>query len=155
MKRTSIVFFITFLFLIIMSACKENEYMNWKLMNDKWYSIHKSDSGFITTPSGLCYKVIHQGYQRFPNINSIIVVNYKGTLIDGSVFDSIATGSSVQLLLSASIKGWIEGIPKMQSGGNYIFYIPSNLGYGTATDNTAIPAYSVLKFNVHLIDSYN
>ena len=155
MKRTSIVFLITFLFLIILSACQENMYMDWKLMNDKWYSVHKSDSGFITTPSGLCYKVIHQGYQRKPNINSIIIVNYKGTLIDGSVFDSIAPGTSTQIQLSTSIKGWQEGIPKMNGGGSYIFYIPSNLGYDTISTNSQIPPHSVLRFDVNLVDSYN
>jgi len=154
MKQTSIVLFITFLFLILMSACQENMYMDWKIKNDMWYSIHKSDPGFIRTPSGLCYKVIHQGVQRNPNVNSVVVVNYKGTLVDGSVFDSVATGTSVQLLLSSSIEGWKEGIPKMQSGGNYIFYIPSKIGYDTITSNAAIPPYSVLKFDVHLIDSY-
>jgi len=155
MKRTSIVFFITFLFLIVMSACKEYVYMDWKLMNDKWYSIHMHDSGFITTPSGLCYKVIHQGYQRRPNLNSVIIVNYKGTLIDGSVFDSIATGTTVQLLLSSSIKGWQEGIPKMNGGGYYRFYIPSSLGYDTTSTNPLIPPHSVLRFDVNLVDSYN
>ena len=155
MKRTSIVFFITFLFLIIISACKENEYMDWKLMNSEWYSIHKSDSGFITTPSGLCYKVIHQGTQRFPNINSGIVVSYKGTLIDGSVFDSTATSSTSFMYLNTAIKGWQEGLPKMQNGGNYIFYIPYKLGYDTTSTNPVIPPFSVLKFNVHLIESRN
>jgi len=155
MKRTSIVFFITFIFLIIMSACQENMYMDWKLLNDNWYSVHKSDSGFITTPSGLCYKVIHQGVQRFPNVNSVVLVSYKGTLIDGSVFDSTATGATTQISLSSAIQGWKEGITKMQNGGNYIFYIPSKLGYDTTSTNAAIPPHSVLKFNVHLIDSYN
>ena len=155
MKRTSIVFFITFIFLIIMSACQENMYMDWKLLNDNWYSVHKSDSGFITTPSGLCYKVIHQGVQRFPNVNSVVLVSYKGTLIDGSVFDSTATGATTQVSLSSAIPGWKEGLVKMQNGGNYIFYIPSKLGYDTVSTNAAIPPNSVLKFNVHLIDSYN
>ena len=155
MKRTSIAFFITFIFLIIMSACQENMYMDWKLLNDNWYTVHKSDSGFITTPSGLCYKVIHQGVQRFPNVNSVVLVTYKGTLIDGSVFDSTATGTTSQVSLSSAIPGWKEGIIKMQNGGNYIFYIPSKLGYDTTSTNTAIPPHSVLRFNVHLIDSYN
>jgi len=154
MKRTSIAFFITFLFLIIMSACKESEYMDWKIMNDNWYSKHKSDSGYITTPSGLCYKVIHQGYNRRPNTSSYVIVNYKGSLIDGSVFDSTATGSSSILLLSSTIKGWIEGIQKMNGGGSYKFYIPSNLGYDTTTTNAAIPPHSVLRFDVTLVDSY-
>jgi len=138
-----------------MSACQENMYMDWKLLNDNWYSVHKSDSGFITTPSGLCYKVIHQGVQRFPNVNSVVLVSYKGTLIDGSVFDSTATGATTQISLSSAIQGWKEGITKMQNGGNYIFYIPSKLGYDTTSTNAAIPPHSVLKFNVHLIDSYN
>ena len=155
MKQTSIVFFITFIFLIIMSACQENMYMDWKLRNDSWYSAHKSDPGFVTTPSGLCYKVIHQGVQRFPNVNSVVLVSYKGTLIDGSVFDSTATGATTQISLSSAIQGWKEGITKMQNGGNYIFYIPSKLGYDTTSTNAAIPPHSVLKFNVHLIDSYN
>ena len=155
MKRTSIVFFITFIFLIIMSACQENMYMDWKLLNDNWYSVHKSDSGFITTPSGLRYKVIHQGVQRFPNVNSVVLVSYKGTLIDGSVFDSTATGATTQVSLSSAIPGWKEGLVKMQNGGNYIFYIPSKIGYDTVSTNAAIPPNSVLKFNVHLIDSYN
>jgi FKBP-type peptidyl-prolyl cis-trans isomerase len=155
MKRTSIVFFITFLFLILISACKENVYVDWKLLNDKWYETHKNDSGFITTPSGLCYQVIHQGYQRRPNINSIVIVNYKGSLIDGSIFDSIATGQTTQLQLSSTIAGWKEGLPKMNAGGHYRFYIPSKLGYDTITTNTKIPPHSVLIFDVNLIDSYN
>ena len=154
MKRTSIVFFIAFLVLILTSACQENMYMDWKILNDKWYAAHKNDPGFVTTSSGLCYKVIHQGAQRFPNASSVVVVNYKGTLIDGSIFDSVATGSSVSMYLSGAIKGWQEGLPKMQSGGNYIFYIPYKLGYDTTSTNTAIPPYSILKFDVHLIDSY-
>lgn len=155
MKRTSIVFFITFLFLIMMSACKENEYVDWKLKNDSWYATHKNDPDFKTTSSGLCYKVIHQGFQRFPNINSEVIVNYKGSLVDGSVFDSVATGSSRPLRLSGAIKGWKEGIPKMQSGGRYIFYIPSNLGYDTISTKVAIPPHSVLIFDVNLIESFN
>lgn len=155
MKRTSIVFFITFLFLIIISACKENEYIDWKIMNDNWYAAHKSDSGFITTPSGLCYKVIHQGYQRKPNINSYVIVNYKGSLIDGSVFDSIATGKSTVLLLSSLVSGWKEGLPKMQAGGRYIFYMPSKLGYDTISTDPKVPPHSVLIFDINLIDSYN
>ena len=153
MKRASIVFFITFLFLIIMSACKENEYMDWKHMNDRWYSIHKNDSGYITTSSGLCYQVVHQGYQRKPNIGSAVVVTYRGTLIDGSVFDSTATDATTSMYLSNAIKGWQEGIVKMNVGGCYRFYVPYSLGYGS-TNSTTIPAYSVLRFEVNLVDAY-
>lgn len=155
MKRTSIVFLITFLFLIIISACKENEYIDWKIMNDNWYAAHKSDPGFVTTADGLCYKVIFQGNQRKPNINSYVIVNYKGSLIDGSVFDSVAKGSSTILQLSSLVPGWKEGLIKMQAGGRYVFYIPGKLGYDTVSTNPLIPPHSVLKFDVTLIDSYN
>ncbi len=150
MKRAALFTFTLFLLAIIHSSCKDDIYMDWKLQNERWYAAHKSDSGFVTTKSGLCYKVIHQGYQRHPDLNSAVRVRYTGSLIDGSVFDSGTTW----LYLANTIKGWKEGLPKMQNGGNYIFYIPSALGYDTATTNTKIPPYSVLKFNVELLDSY-
>ncbi|MDR3653874.1 MAG: FKBP-type peptidyl-prolyl cis-trans isomerase [Paludibacter sp.] len=157
MKRTSIIFLITFLLLIIMSACKENEWIDWKLMNDKWYAAHKNDPGFITTKSGLCYKVIYAGwpYNRQPNANSVVVVSYKGSLIDGSVFDSVPKDSSISLYLSNTIPAWKEILPKMYSGSDYLLYVPSNLGYDNSTTNVLIPPHSVLIFDVKLVDSFN
>ncbi len=152
MKKISIGFLVTFLLLIILSACKEDKWMDWKILNDQWYAKHKNDSGFVTTSSGLCYKVIHQGYQRRPNINSVAFVKYKGSLIDGSVFE-VADTTTAAVSLSTAIPGWQEGIPKMNGGGSYDFYIPSKLGYGTASTNLLIPPYSVLIFHVDLIDS--
>lgn len=150
MKRTAFVTLVLFLTAIIYSSCKEDVYIDWKLQNERWYNIHKNDSGFVTTPSGLCYKVIHQGSQRHPNLQDRIHVKYKGTLIDGSVFDE---SSSSVLYLSQLVKGWQEGLPLMQDGGHYIFYIPSKLGYDTATTRSGIPPYSVLRFDVKLIES--
>lgn len=152
MKRISIGFLITFMLLIIISACKEDKWMDWKLANDQWYANHKNDPGFITTSSGLCYKVIHQGYQRRPNINSVVFVKYKGSLIDGSVFQAVDTTTAV-LTLATAILGWQEGIQKMNGGGSYDFYIPSKLGYDTISTNLTIPPHSVLIFHVDLIDS--
>lgn len=149
MKRAALFTFTLFLLAIIHSSCKDDIYIDWKLQNERWYAQHKSDSGFITTKSGLCYKVNHQGYQRHPNINSAIHVRYTGSLIDGSVFDSGTTW----LYLSGTIKGWQEGIQKMQDGGDYTFYIPSALGYDTVTTKKEIPPYSVLKFDVELLES--
>jgi len=153
MKRISIGFFFTFLLLILFSACQEYKFMDWKLMNDQWYAKHKNDSGFVTTSTGLSYKVIHQGWylNRKPNINSYITVRYIGRLIDGSIFDSATT----TLSLSGTIAGWKEGIPKMNNGGSYKFYIPSKLGYDTTSTNASIPPHSVLIFDVDLLDSYN
>lgn len=155
MKRISIGLFLTFLLLLVFSACQENVYMDWKLANDKWYATHKSDSGFVTTSSGLCYKVIYPGwsYSRQPNASSNIEVTYKGTLIDGSVFDVQTTGTWISL--SSAIAGWKEIMPKMYNGARLEMYVPSKLAYDTASTNTQIPPHSVLIFDVTLIDSSN
>lgn len=153
MKRTALVTFTLFLLAIIYSSCQEDVYMDWKLQNDRWYATHKSDSGFVTTGSGLCYKVIHQGYHRKPGANSEVIATYKGRLVDGSTFDS---GTNAYLgTVSGLVPGFQEGLKKMNGGGSYIFYIPAKLGYDTATTYTKIPPHSVLIFEVDLIDSFN
>ncbi len=151
MKRTALFSFFVLMLTIILPACREDVFMDWKLKNATWLEAHKSDSGFVTTSSGLMYKVIHQGEQRYPNVNSTVVVTYKGTLVDGSTFDS---GTKVGFVLSQTIAGWKEGIPKMQDGGHYIFYIPSQLAYDKISTNADIPPYSTLIFDVTLVKSY-
>ena len=155
MKRISIGLFLTFLGLIIFSACQENVYMDWKLANDNWYAVHKSDSGFVTSSTGLCYQILYPGYAlaRQPNANSNVLVAYKGTLIDGSVFDSQPAG--VWLSLPATIQGWQEILPKLHNGAHVKLYIPAALAYDTTTTNTTIPPHSVLIFDMNLIDSSN
>ncbi|MDD3079498.1 MAG: FKBP-type peptidyl-prolyl cis-trans isomerase [Paludibacter sp.] len=135
--------------IISVSACTEDEFADWKLMNESWLAKHSTDTLFQHTESGLCYKVIHQGYMRHPTSSSNIVVKYTGTLINGNEFDS----DSIDTNLASRIAGWIEGIPKMQVGGRYIFYIPYDLGYGEDGSRDNIPPYSTLIFDVTLIDS--
>ncbi|MDD4993486.1 MAG: FKBP-type peptidyl-prolyl cis-trans isomerase [Paludibacter sp.] len=152
MKRTALFSLILFLVTIIYSSCREDVYADWKLQNEQWYQKHKNDSGFVQTSSGLCYKVIHQGYQRKPNSSSYIIATYKGKLIDGSTFDS---GTEAYLgKVSGLVPGFQEGLKKMNGGGYYIFYIPSKIGYDTVSTNAAIPPHSNLIFEVELIDSY-
>lgn len=158
MKRTPIISFLILLFVIVLPACQENEWADWKLKNEMWLeqlkSNHKNDSTFHVTNSGLCYKVIYQGwkYNRKPNSTSLVKVNYKGTLIDGSTFDS---DTAAVLSLSSVVAGWREGITKMNGDGIYKLYIPSKLGYDTVSTNPSIPPYSTLIFEVELIDSSN
>jgi len=158
MKRTAITFFITFLFLILISACKEDVYVDWKIMNDNWYNIHKNDSGFVTTESGLCYKIIFPGWalDRQPNKNSTVVINSVGTLIDGSTFETKV--NTLVYLSDASpttIDAWREMMPKLHTGAHVIFYVPSKIGYDTISTNVAIPPHSVLKYDVTLFNSFN
>lgn len=148
MKRIT---FLPFLLLLVIafSSCKEDKYAEWKLLNESWLEKHKADPGFEPTGSGLYYKVIHQGYMRKPNADSNIVVKYKGTLIDGTEFES---NDEYSTNLSGMIDGWVEGITKMNVGGRYIFYIPASLAYD-ADGKGDIPPYSVLIFDITLISS--
>tara|TARA_B110001450_G_scaffold172619_1_gene161005 strand:+ start:184 stop:570 length:387 start_codon:yes stop_codon:yes gene_type:complete len=102
------------------------------------------------TGSGLYYVLNSNGNGDFPNINSIVTVAYKGTLIDGTIFDqSDATGATFPL--SNVIQGWQEGIPLFSEGGSGILLIPSAMGYGNQAVGS-IPANSVLIFEVTLLN---
>lgn len=154
MKRAGLFTIILFLIAIIYSSCKEDVYVDWKLLNDKWYasfedSMHK-DTAFKKTASGIYYRKIFQGNQRFPNPSDPVYVTYRGSLVDKSVFDSAKT----VLYLTSTIKGWQEIIPKMQDGeSRYIIYVPSQLAYDTTTTQSKIPPYSVLRFDITLHNS--
>jgi FKBP-type peptidyl-prolyl cis-trans isomerase len=158
MKRPAFLFLLTLLLTIILPACQENEWADWQIKNDQWLAQLKidnqNDSTFHVSSSGLCYKVVYQGWKfnRRPNANSLVKVNYTGNLIDGSTFDS---GTNAILSLSNVVSGWKEGIPKMNGGGIYLLYIPAKLGYDTVSTNVKIPPHSTLIFKVELIDSQN
>lgn len=136
--------------IVVLSACQEDEYGDWKTLNLRWYEQHKDDPGFVRTESGLCYRIIHQGYLRNPNANSRIYVDYTGRLIDGTRFDS----GKYYPYLAETIAGWQEGIPLMKGGARFQFYIPAALGYGEDGKGT-IPPHSVLIFDITLIESFN
>ena len=107
--------------------------------------------GVTTLPSGLQYKVIKEGTGDNPKPTDKVTVHYKGTLIDGKVFDSsIDRGQPASFQLNRVIKGWTEGLQLMKPGGKAILYIPSELGYGDRTTPT-IPGGSALIFEVELI----
>jgi FKBP-type peptidyl-prolyl cis-trans isomerase FkpA len=150
-KQFSLLSISIFILIFSFASCKdEGKYIDWKIMNDKWFETHKADSGFVQTESGLCYKVIHQGYLRRPNASSWVTVNYTGKLIDGTEFES----GKFDYYLSSAIKGWQEAIIKMNGGGKYILYIPTDLGYGVDGSGNDIPPYSTLIFEVELVVSY-
>lgn len=105
------------------------------------------------TDSGLAYEIIEQGSEVIPTADSDVVVNYKGTLIDGTVFDSTDRHGAKPLPfnLSKTIPGFKEGLQKIGKGGKIKLYIPGNLAYG---DNpmAGIPANSTLIFDIELVD---
>ena len=109
--------------------------------------------GVTVTESGLQYEVISEGSGAKPAAESTVRVHYKGTLNDGTVFDSsYDRGEPAEFPLNGVIAGWTEGIQLMSVGSNYRFFIPSELGYGSQGAGQRIPPYSPLIFEVELID---
>lgn len=112
---------------------------------------NKTKSGITETESGLQYEVITEGSGENPSAEDVVEVHYTGKLLDGSVFDSsVDRGEPVKFPLNQVISGWTEGVQLMKPGAKYIFYIPSDLGYGDRTTGP-IPAGSTLIFEVELI----
>ncbi|MDE0119351.1 MAG: FKBP-type peptidyl-prolyl cis-trans isomerase [Bdellovibrionales bacterium] len=104
-----------------------------------------------TTPSGLQYKVLKEGAGDSPSAADSVEVHYRGTLIDGTEFDSsYKRNQTITFPLNGVIAGWTEGLQLMKEGAKYEFYIPAELAYGSSGTGR-IPPNSVLIFEVELI----
>ncbi|SFQ25835.1 FKBP-type peptidyl-prolyl cis-trans isomerase [Pseudomonas borbori] len=109
--------------------------------------------GVVTTESGLQYEVLKKAEGEQPKATDVVSVHYEGKLTDGSVFDSsIERGSPIELPVSGVIPGWVEGLQLMHVGEKYKLYIPSELAYGEQSPTPAIPANSVLVFELELLE---
>lgn len=112
--------------------------------------------GVVTTGSGLQYKVLREGTGRKPSAYGEVEVHYKGSLIDGTVFDSsYARGEPISFLLAQVIPGWAEGVQLMSAGSHYEFYVPFELAYGPQGIAGVVPPYSTLIFEVELLMVYS
>jgi FKBP-type peptidyl-prolyl cis-trans isomerase FklB len=115
---------------------------------------NKKKEGVVTTESGLQYKVITKGTGTVsPKATDKVKVHYKGTLIDGKVFDSsYDRNEPATFPLNQVIKGWTEGVQLMHVGDKYQFFIPFELAYGEMGRGETIPPASVLIFEVELLE---
>ena len=108
--------------------------------------------GVKSTESGLQYRVVEKGKGKKPSAEDRVTVHYKGTLIDGTQFDSsYDRGEPATFPLNGVIKGWTEGLQLMKTGAKYEFFIPAELAYGAA-GRPGIPPNSTLIFEVELIE---
>ena len=108
--------------------------------------------GVVTLDSGLQYEVISEGSGETPGRNDVVRVNYKGTTIDGTVFDSsYDRGEPAEMPLKNVIPGWFEGLTLMKEGGKSKLYIPPKLAYGSRGAGAAIGPNSTLIFEVELL----
>lgn len=115
---------------------------------------NKKKPGVVVTPSGLQYKLVSAGtgkVRKSPKATDTVTVHYRGTLVDGTEFDSsYKRNEPTSFPLNGVIKGWTEGLQHMKTGDKFIFYIPSDLAYGDSGAGLIGPD-STLIFEVELI----
>lgn len=117
----------------------------------EFLAANKTKEGVIELPSGLQYKIIKEGIGASPADTSMVEVDYTGTLIDGTQFDtSKDKGSPAEFAVNGVIEGLSEGLRLMKPGATYMFYIPADLGYGDRKMGL-IPPGSTLIFEVELL----
>jgi len=125
-----------------------------KMKGDAFLAANKSKEGVVTLPSGLQYKIITQGTGPKPAVDDTVSCNYRGTLIDGTEFDSTAKhgGKPLSIPVGQVIKGWTEALQLMPVGSKWQLYIPSNLAYGErGAPGSPIAPNSALIFDVELV----
>lgn len=115
---------------------------------------NKKNKGVIALPDGLQYKIIKQGKGKKPELTDVVVVNYAGTLIDGTEFDSsYKRGEPATFPVGAVIPGWVEVLQMMPVGSKWEVFIPSDLAYGEQGAPPAIGPNETLVFTIELLDA--
>ena len=124
-----------------------------RIAGEQFLAENKTKEGVVTTESGLQYKVITMGKGEKPTANSQVKVNYRGTLIDGTEFDSsYARNEPATFRANQVIPGWTEALQLMPVGSKWMLYIPQELAYGNREAGDVIKPFSTLIFEVELLE---
>lgn len=128
-------------------------YKDWIQQNEDFLAKNKEKQGVTVTPSGLQYEVIKMGNGQKPTSENTVKVNYAGTLIDGTEFDSsIKRNEPAQFPVGNIIPGWKEALLLMPVGSKFKVYVPQNLAYGAVGAGAQIKPYSTLIFEIELLE---
>jgi FKBP-type peptidyl-prolyl cis-trans isomerase FkpA/FKBP-type peptidyl-prolyl cis-trans isomerase FklB len=135
----------------MMEKAKEEGKAN-KAKADKFLAENKAKAEVKTTASGLQYQVITEGKGATPKDSDVVMVHYKGTLLDGTEFDSsYSRNSPAQFPVKGVIRGWTEMLQLMKVGGKVKAFIPPDLAYGE-DGRPGIPPNSLLVFEMELLE---
>lgn len=119
---------------------------------DAFLAANKTKEGVVTLPSGLQYKILTPGTGPKPTVNDTVVVNYKGTLLNGTEFDSSSKhGTPLTHAVTGLIPGWTEALQLMPVGSKWQLFIPGNLAYGARGAGGDIGPNATLIFEVELL----
>ena len=120
---------------------------------EKFMQQFGEQEGVVTTESGLMYRVMIEGTGKKPTATDTVVVHYRGSLVNGRIFDdSQQRGEPATFSLSGIIPGWQEVLQLMTEGSTWEVVIPSNLAYGERGAPPSIPPNSALVFTIELIE---
>ena len=154
MKKIALFLSLSFLLFLSGGCIKDTQTCQQKTVESEDAAMLSFASSNGITPtkhsSGMYYQIINPGSGPTPVSTSTLSVKYTGKLSNGNVFDQQTT-TPVSFSLSSVIVGWQLGMPLIKKGGIIKLIIPSAYGYG-CTANGPIPAYSILYFEIELID---
>lgn len=127
-----------------------------KVTSEDFLKQNATNKDVTVLPSGLQYKVIQNGSGKKPTENDVVVVDYEGSLVDGTVFDSsYKRGEPATFPVSAVIPGWTQALQLMNEGSTWMLYLPPSLAYGERGAPPTIGPNQALVFKVHLIQVKN
>jgi FKBP-type peptidyl-prolyl cis-trans isomerase FkpA len=149
--KKGLFIFIALLGLAAIFSCNKAE-KQFKRDREKILAdLAKKNLTAVEDASGIFSVIDKPGSSEHPDLSSTVKVSYKGTLLDGAIFDETDPGQSIQFPLQNLIKGWQICIPLLGKGGHGTFWIPSELCYGP-NGTSGIPGNSVLIFEISLIN---